>query len=922
MLLDMFAYMQRNINTIQIKKCILIKERNGISFMDNQKQPPSYSQTTNELFSDLETSSTGLSEPEAQRRLKKYGPNALAEKPPKSTLMMLKEQIIDPMILILLGAAAFSAILNEWVEASVIFFIVVVNSIIGIIQEKKAQSSLAALKTMSAPTATVMRGGIEKIIPASELVIGDLVILASGDMVPADLRLIQSANLKIAEASLTGESIASEKNAKAVLSVDCPLGDRKNMAYTSSIVTYGRGSGIVTKTGMDTEIGQIAGMLENDDASDTPLKRKLNTVGKVLTIIGLIICVLIFAIGAFYGRPLLPQFLVAISLAISIIPEGLPATATIIMALGVQRMAKQHALIKKLPAVETLGNATVICSDKTGTLTLNKMTVTHLANGDDFLNKKVLSVEKASKDSNSYKQLIYASSLCNDASFNLENPKEVIGDPTEGALLPLAQDLGYSALNLRKEYPRLSEYPFDSIRKRMTTVHEINNEYVAYTKGALDELLPLYTNNGTRKLTKADKDNILTLSHKMSDQALRVLGFASKNMLNLPQEGENIEQHLVFLGAVGMIDPARDEVKASIKMAREAGIKTIMITGDHKNTAVAIAKNLGIYTNGNTVISGTELNEMTDNELDQAVKSATVFARVSPNDKLRIIQSLKRNNEVVAMTGDGVNDSPALKAADIGVAMGIGGTDVAKDVSDMILLNDSFTTITAAIREGRKVYRNIQKVIQFLLVGNIAEITTLFVATIFNWDAPLLAVHILWVNLATASLPALALGVDPASKNIMKHKPVKTGTLFEKDLVWRVISQGIFVALMTLIAYWIGESFDNPIAGQTMAFCVLALSQMLRAFNQHSNTDPIWVRGNKINVWLIISFIVSAVLMGIILFTPNLQTLFHLTSLTSRQWLVVIILSLFSILQVEISKWIKKLIKARQKENKLQTTSD
>lgn len=894
--------------------------------MDNQKQPPSYSQTTNELFSNLETSSSGLSEPEAERRLKKYGPNALAEKPSKSILTMLKEQIIDPMILILLGAAAFSAILNEWVEAGVIFFIVVVNSIIGIIQEKKAQSSLAALKTMSATTATVIRGGMEKIIPANELVIGDLVSIASGDMVPADLRLTQSANLKIAEASLTGESIASEKNATAVLSPDCPLGDRKNMAYTSSIVTYGRGSGIVTKTGMDTEIGQIAGTLENDDAGDTPLKRKLNAVGKILTIIGLIICVLIFAIGAFYGRPLLPQFLVAISLAISIIPEGLPATATIIMALGVQRMAKQHALIKKLPAVETLGNATVICSDKTGTLTLNKMTVTHLANGDDFLNKKVLSVEKANKDSNSYKQLIYASSLCNDASFNLENPKEVIGDPTEGALLPLAHDLGYSALNLRKEYPRLSECPFDSIRKRMTTVHEISNEYVAYTKGALDELLPLcdyiHTNNGTRKLTKADKDNILALSHKMSDQALRVLGFASKNILNLPQEDEDIEQHLVFLGAVGMIDPARDEVKASIKMAREAGIKTIMITGDHKNTAVAIAKNLGIYTNGNTVISGTELNEMTDKQLDQAVKSATVFARVSPNDKLRIIQSLERNDEVVAMTGDGVNDSPALKAADIGVAMGIGGTDVAKDVSDMILLNDSFTTITAAIKEGRKVYRNIQKVIQFLLVGNIAEITTLFVATIFNWDAPLLAVHILWVNLATASLPALALGVDPASKNIMKHKPVKTGTLFERDLIWRVISQGIFVALMTLLAYWIGATFDNPIAGQTMAFCVLALSQMLRAFNQHSNTDPIWVRGNKMNVWLIISFIVSAALIGIILFIPNLQSLFHLTALSSKQWLVVIILSLFSILQVEITKLIKRLSRVRQKDRKLQTATD
>ncbi len=894
--------------------------------MDSQKQPPEYSQTKEELFSSLETSSAGLSEPEVDKRLKKYGHNVLNEKPPKSILNMLKEHIVDPMILILLGAASFSALLNEWVEAGVIFFIVIINSIIGIIQEKKAQASLAALKTMSAPTATVIRNGSEKIVSASELVVGDLVVLTNGDMVPADLRLTQSNNLKIAEASLTGESIASEKNAAAVLSPDCPLGDRKNMAYTSSIVTYGRGSGIVTKTGMNTEIGQIAGMLEHDDTSDTPLKRKLNAVGKILTIIGLIICILIFAIGAFYGRPLLPQFLVAISLAISIIPEGLPATATIIMVLGVQRMANEHALIKNLPAVETLGNATVICSDKTGTLTLNKMTVTHLANGDDFLNKKILRTQKAVKNNNAYKDLMYAASLCNDASLSPASPDEIIGDPTEGALIPLAQDFGYSVSSLRKEYPRLGEYPFDSIRKRMSTIHEINNEYVAYTKGALDELLPLCdyiaTSSGMRKLTKTDKENILALSHKMSDKALRVLGFASRTILNLPQENENIEQHLVFLGAVGMIDPARDEVKASIKMAREAGIKTIMITGDHKNTAVAIAKNLGIYTNGNTVISGTELNEMTDSELDQAVKSTTVFARVSPHDKLRIIQSLKRNEEVVAMTGDGVNDSPALKEADIGVAMGINGTDVAKDVSDMILLNDSFTTITAAIKEGRKVYRNIQKVIQFLLVDNIAEITTLFIATLFNWDAPLLAVHILWVNLATASLPALALGVAPASKNIMKHKPVKTGTLFERDLVWRVISQGIFVALMTLLAYWIGDTFDNPIAGQTMAFCVLALSQMLRAFNQHSNTDPIWIRGNKINIWLIVSFIVSAVLMGIILFTPNLQSLFHLTTLTSRQWLVVIILSLFSILQVELMKLVKRSLKARQQNQALESVTD
>lgn len=888
-----------------------------MSSMDNQKQPPSYAQTKDELYSNLKTSSSGLSQAEATRRLKKYGPNVLAEKPAKSTLIMLKEQIIDPMILILLAAATFSAFLHEWVEASVIFFIVVVNSIIGIIQEKKAQSSLAALKTMNAPNATVIRDGSEKIIPAKDLVVGDIVTLATGDIVSADLRLVYSANLKIAEASLTGESLASDKNANAVLSADCPLGDRKNMAYSSSIVTYGRGAGIVTKTGMHTEIGQIADILDNNETNDTPLKRKLNAVGKVLTVIGLIICALIFAIGAFYERPLLPQFLVAISLAISIIPEGLPATATIIMALGVQRMAKQHALIKRLPAVETLGNATVICSDKTGTLTLNKMTVTRLANGDDLLNKKILNVKKASKHADLYQELIYAGSLCNDASFSSNQKDETIGDPTEGALLILAKELGYSSSSLKSEHPRLGESPFDSIRKRMTTIHEINHEYVAYTKGAIDELLPLcdyiYTSDGLRKLSQKDKDSILSLAHQMSDKALRVLGFAKKDLSNLPQDGEDTENHLIFLGAVGMIDPARDEVKDSIKMAQNAGITPIMITGDHKNTAVAIAKNLGIYSDNTTVISGSDLHMMSDQELDQAVKSATVFARVSPNDKLRIIQSLKRNNEVVAMTGDGVNDSPALKEADIGVAMGINGTDVAKDVADMILLNDSFTTITAAIKEGRKVYHNIQKVIQFLLVGNIAEITTLFIATIFNWDAPLLAVHILWVNLATASLPALALGVDPASKDIMQHKPVKTGTLFEKDLIWRVVSQGIFVALMTLTAYWIGHIFDNSITGQTMAFSVLALSQMLRAFNQHSNTDPIWVRANKMNKWLIVSFIVSAILMGIILFTPSLQSMFNLTFLSSRQWLVVIVLALSSILQVEVMKFIK--VKFFQKQN-------
>lgn len=465
---------------------------------------------------------------------------------------------------------------------------------------------------------------------------------------------------------------------------------------------------------------------------------------------------------------------------------------------------------------------------------------------------------------------------------------------------------------LEDKYPRLFEQPFDSERKRMTTVHRIHEKWVSYTKGAVDEMLPLcthiLTSEGVRPITGADKENITKLCLSMSEDALRVLGFATRTLTELPtDDDENVEFDMTFVGVTGMIDPPRKEVADSVRTCRQAGIRTIMITGDHKVTALAIAKELDIYREGNTVISGEELDTMTDDELDAAVKTTTVFARVSPADKLRIIQSLKRTGEVAAMTGDGVNDSPALKAADIGVAMGITGTDVAKDAADMILLDDSFTTIAYAIKEGRRVYRNIQKVIQFLLVGNIAEILTLFVATLFNWDAPLLAVHILWVNLATATLPALALGVDPASKNIMKHKPVKSGTLFEKDLVRRVIIQGIFVATMTTCAYWIGASTGGHVTGQTMAFCVLAFSQMLRAFNQRSNTEPIWVRAEGINPWLILSFVVSALLMACILFVPALQSAFQLTLLDGTQWLIVIGLSLMSILQVEIIKFVKRI---------------
>lgn len=878
--------------------------------MDNHKQMPWHSQNITEVCQQLKSSDEGLSDAEASKRLRENGPNELRQKPAKTLLQMLRAQIIDPMILILIGAAIFSAILQEWTEATVIFAIITLNAFIGIVQEKKAQTSLEALRSMSAPAARVLRDGEESIVPARELVPGDVVIICDGDMVPADMRLLDSANLKVQEASLTGESVPLEKDADALLDTNCPLGDRSNMLYTSSIITYGRGIGIVTATGMETQVGSIAKMLDSQAKTDTLLKQKLNAVGKVLTIAGLIVCILIFAVGAIYHRPLIPQFLVAISLAISIIPEGLPATATIVMALGVQRMAKKNALVRNLPAVETLGSATVICSDKTGTLTLNKMTVTHIAVNEDFYAQTAVPVQEGvKKRPQMYKELVYAASLCNDASFDPDQKGEIIGDPTEGALIYMAQAFGFDHEHLENTYPRLYEQPFDSSRKRMTTVHNIDGALTAYTKGAVDEMLPLcthiFTSAAVRPITEADKQQILFLCQKMSKDALRVLGFSMRRLDGLPKN-QNLEHHMTFIGIAGMIDPPRLEVAESVRICREAGIRTIMITGDHKLTALAIARELGIYCEGNRVISGVELDSMSNAQFDEAVRTVAVFARVSPTDKLKIIEALKRNGEVTAMTGDGVNDSPALKAADIGVAMGVTGTDVAKDAADMILLDDSFTTITYAIKEGRRVYRNIQKVIQFLLVGNIAEILTLLTATLLNFEAPLLAVHILWVNLATATLPALALGVDPASKNIMKHPPVKSGTLFERDLIVRVITQGIFVAATTTCAYWAGVSLTGHFAGQTMAFCVIALSQMLRAFNQRSNTDPIWVRAEGINPWLFISFAVSALLMGGILFIPFFREAFRLTLLSPTQWLIVAGLALLSIVQVELVKWWKR----------------
>ena len=894
--------------------------------METQPHKPWHSLSCRGTEEFLHTSEEGLSDAEAAKRLEQYGKNNLRQKKPKSIAKMIWEQITDVMVLILIAAAIFSFVMSFFedgeglAECIVILVVIVLNATIGVVQEKKAANALEALKNMTAPTARVLREGEESVVPASELVPGDIVYLEDGCIVPADIRIIQDSNLKVQEAALTGESVPSEKDGPTVLPEDAPLGDRINMAYSSSVVMYGNATGIVVGTGMNTEVGKIANLLDEQDETDTPMKRKLNSVGKTLSLVGLIVCVVIFAIGLIRDgwAAWVNYVFIAISLAISIIPEGLPATSTIIMALGVQRMAKKIALVKSLPAVETLGSATVVCCDKTGTLTLNKMTVTHLAVGDDFLQGVTTKVEDVSKkyDRSVYQDLLSGAALCINAKKDLDNPGNILGDPTEGALVYLAEKFGIDCEEYEDAYPRAFEQPFDSDRKRMSVLNRMEGELTVYTKGAVDEMLPLCTKcrtkDGVREMTEADREQILKVCNGMSAEALRVLGFAVRSVSEVPEdESCDLESDLTFVGVVGMIDPPRKEVIQAVETCHTAGIRVIMITGDHKVTAMAIAKQLHIFRDGNTVISGQELDEMTDEQLDEAVKTCVVFARVSPSDKLRIIQSLKRTGEVAAMTGDGVNDSPALKEADIGVAMGITGTDVAKDAADVILLDDNFTTIEYAIREGRRVYRNIQKVIQFLVAGNIAEILILLLAVVFGWQMPILAVHILLINLATDSLPAVALGVDPASANIMKHKPIKSGTLFEKGMIYRIVLHGLFISAAALAAYWIGmlmshgkrlSEDDVHNMAMTMTFIVLSVSQLSHALNQRSNTDSIFKRGQGHNKFLLIALLASAAIVALVVFVPPLMSLFDLVYIGWTEWLICIGLSLFPLVAVEISK--------------------
>lgn len=905
------------------------EERSKQAGKEDEGAPkPWHALSVEEVEAQLHTSEAGLSDAEAAARLAKYGKNDLRQKKPKSVWRMIWEQLTDVMVIILLIAAAFSLAMHfvegeGLAECIVILVVIALNATVGVVQEKKAANALEALKNMTAPTARVLREGEESVVPASELVPGDIIYLEDGAIVPADIRIIEDNNMKVQEAALTGESVPSEKDGPTVLPADAPLGDRVNMAYSSSIVMYGNATGIVVGTGMNTEVGKIANLLDEQDDFDTPIKRKLNSVGKMLSLVGLIVCVLVLGISLIRDwTQWVPMVMTAISLAISIIPEGLPATSTIIMALGVQRMAKKNALVKSLPAVETLGSASVICCDKTGTLTLNKMTVTCVAVGDDFAKGQETPVAalRETYGAEVYGDLLDGCALCVNAKLDPDTPGNILGDPTEGALVLFAQSLGIDPEEYEEKHERLFEQPFDSDRKRMSVINDMGGRNMAYTKGAVDEMLPLCTHirtaEGVRAITDEDREQVLALVEKMSEKALRVLGFAVRELPAVPEEeGADIEEQLTFVGVTGMIDPPRKEVISAVDACHTAGIRVVMITGDHKITAMAIARELHIFREGNTVISGTELNAMSDDELKEAVKNCVVFARVSPSDKLRIIRAIRSNGEVAAMTGDGVNDSPALKEADIGVAMGITGTDVAKDAADMILLDDNFATIESAIREGRRVYRNIQKVIQFLVAGNIAEILILFIAVCIGLpEMPIEAVHILLINLATDSLPAVALGVDPASKNIMKHPPVKSGTLFEKGMVVRIIVHGLFISAAAWAAYLIGTYCfaHDHVQAMTMTFIVLSVSQLAHALNQRSNTDSVFKHGQGHNPYLWGAIGVSLVIVALVVFVPPLQGFFNLTNLTWQEWLVSIALSLFPLLAVEVYKLVGRIV-VRQK---------
>ncbi|MFL0197543.1 calcium-translocating P-type ATPase, PMCA-type [Clostridium sp. WILCCON 0269] len=864
-----------------------------------------FKKSSQEVIEELNTDSiNGLTEREALVRIEKYGQNKLAEKKKKSILMLLFEQINDVLIYILLAAAIVSALLHEISDAIIIGVVIILNAVIGLVQESKAEKALESLKKLSVPKALVKRDGEITEISSEQVVIGDIVILDAGKYVPCDLRLIESANLKIEESALTGESVPSEKYGNSILEdEDIALGDQKNMAFMSTLVTYGRGVGVAVATGMNTEIGKIAKMLNEDSKNLTPLQKKLAQLGKMLGIVVLVICILMFGVAMIQKRDLFEMFLTAISLAVAAIPEGLPAMVTIVLAVGVQRMIRKNAIVRKLPAIETLGSVNIICSDKTGTLTQNKMTVTKF-----YADNTLDGISNLNMDNFIHKRLIENMVLCNDATYS-ENSQT--GDPTEIALLELGFKFNIFKDIENKSHARVNEIPFDSDRKLMTTLNEYGNKYHVITKGAVDNLIKIcthiYLNDHAVDFTEELKSKVILASDSMSKDALRVLATAVKIEDSPHIKIHSMENTLVFVGLVGMIDPPRENVEKSIEECKKSGITTVMITGDHKNTAYAIAKELGIAKDDSQVILGAEFDRLSEDEALNRIDNLRVFARVSPEHKVRIVKALKQKGNIVSMTGDGVNDAPSLKAADIGVAMGITGTDVAKGASDMILTDDNFSTIVEAVKEGRNIYNNIRKSITFLLSCNIGEIIALFIGIVMGWPAVLRPIHLLWVNLITDSLPALALGVDPDDPDIMKEKPrdQKEGLFSGRNGVF-LIGNGILIGILTLSAFYIGAKIypDSVMHAQTMSFVVLSVSQLLYTLSIRHNKKSIFEIGIFTNKYLIGAIVLGIILQNIVITVPFLASVFKVFTLTLNDWIFVIILSLIPLIINEIGKLI------------------
>ena len=859
-----------------------------------------HSSSVEEVSKKLKTNiNIGLSEEEAQKRFERYGPNNLKEKKKESIFVKFIKQFNDFMIITLIIAAIISAVVSklngeaDYIDSIIIVAIVIFNAIMGLVQEQKAEKSLEALKKMSAPNAKVRRNGRVQEIDATMVVPGDIVILEAGNYVPADCRLINSYNLKIEESALTGETIPSLKDSSKILKENTAMGDLCNMVFATTIVVNGHGEAIVVETGMNTRVGKIAGMIIEDESPETPIQKKLAEVGKILAIACIIICVLIFVIGIFKKIPIIEMFMTSVGLAVAAIPEGLPAIVTIMLSIGVTKMAKKNSIIRKLPAVETLGSSSVICSDKTGTLTQNKMTVTEVRNCFGRAN------------SNERKFIFELGTMCTDTTEERINGKlGFVGEATEVAISNAAMEEGVSKSFLYDEMKRINDIPFDSKRKMMTTIHKYGNGYRIITKGAPDVLLKRCSNcysGGQIVPIFSKKEDINEQNNQMAEKALRVIAVAYKDVEKLP-EMQDVEKDLIFCGLIGMIDPPREGVKEAVRTCRRAGIKTVMITGDHLQTAKAIAKELGILKRGDLAIDGETLERMSQHELEQNIMDYSVFARVSPEHKVRIVKAFQSTGAVVAMTGDGVNDAPALKNADIGIAMGKGGTDVAKNAADMILLDDNFVTIVEAVKQGRNIYDNIKKAIHFLISTNIGEIVTIFFGLVLGIKSPLLAIQLLWINLVTDSLPAIALGLEKEEENIMSRLPRNPKkNLFADGLWWKIMIEGAMLGMFTLLAFSIGNRLYSVEVGRTMAFLTLGILELVHSFNIKSE-ESIFKIGVFENKYLIGALVLGVILQVIVVVVSPLAQIFSLVPLTGIQWLYTVLIAIAPIPIVEIQK--------------------